>query len=679
MQVSRQRAAAASRLRMRLVLAAVWSALLPGLASGQGLTGTLIGKVTDEHGQAVAGARVRLSSPALIGSPSTIITTAGGQWRFPALPVGFYVLDVDLRQFSPYHEERIPIGGGGTIERTVALRVAGVAESVVVEGAGSRIDARDPGFKTRFGAEDLKAIPTRRDSMFDWIRAAPGISATSPSSGTVTTISAFGSGANENQFLIDGTNTTCPCNGVARSEPGVDFIQEVQVQSVGASVEFGNVQGAVINVITRQGSNRLLYDASYFGQPAALTSQPVRLLVPGPAAQETGYARSRYRDLTTNLGGPAVRDRLWFFGGYQYLRDNDSQPGTDPRLPRTYEQNKAFAKLTWRLAPSWQLVQSVHLERWVNSEQPTTARPFATTVRTRATVPAATFGHLTHTMSPNTLWDLRVGRFTFAQKGRPSTGDLLTPSRLDQPANILSGAPQQFTDLSLIRTTAKATVTLYRPHVLGADHQLKAGTQLERGEHESPIVIPTGVRYVYSNGQPSQSISSAPSNTGGVFMNAAGFVTDAVTLGDRVTLNAGVRFDHTRAISQDLHRIDLEGRETADVVPGLGTMYTWRLWSPRLGITTRVTGDGRTILRASYGRFYQGVLTGEIGPFHPGSTPVTTMGYVAADGGYTRPISTVSRANLRLDPGLRAPRTDEYSVGVDREVGRQLAVAMAYV
>ena len=82
-------------------------------------------------------------------------------------------------------------------------------------------------------------------------------------------VSAFGSGTNENQFLIDGTNFTCPCNGIARAEPGIDFIQEVQVQSVGASAEFGNIQGAVINVVTRQGSERFLYDASYYGQTPA--------------------------------------------------------------------------------------------------------------------------------------------------------------------------------------------------------------------------------------------------------------------------------------------------------------------------------------------------------------------------------------------------------------------------
>ena len=190
----------------------------------------------------------------------------------------------------------IRIGVGATIERSVTLTLAGIQESVIVQGAGSRIEARGSGFETRFGPEDIKAIPVRRFSMFDFIRAAPGVSPTSPGSVSTNSVSAFGSGTNENMFLIDGTNFTCPCSGEARSEPGVDFIQEVQVQSVGASAEFGNMQGAVVNVVTRQGSDRFLYDASYYGQTAGLTSQPVQLAYPGPDQPPSGYERVRYRD-----------------------------------------------------------------------------------------------------------------------------------------------------------------------------------------------------------------------------------------------------------------------------------------------------------------------------------------------------------------------------------------------
>ena len=78
----------------------------------------------------------------------------------------------------------------------------------------------------------------------------------------------------------------------------------------------------------------------------------MRLVIRDGTQRESGYERARYRDFTTNVGGPVVRERLWFFAGYQYLRDYDSQPGTDPAFPSTYEQNKILAKLTWRFAPA---------------------------------------------------------------------------------------------------------------------------------------------------------------------------------------------------------------------------------------------------------------------------------------------------------------------------------------
>jgi hypothetical protein len=146
------------------------------------------------------------------------------------------------------------------------------------------------------------------------------------------------------------------------------------------------------------------------------------------------------RDFTSDLGGPVVRDRLWFFTGYQYLRDYDSQPGTDPASPRTYEQNKIFAKLTWRLTPSLQLMQSFNDEFWVNPQIPTLVMPIETTLRLHASVPIVTFGHLTHTVSGNTLWDVRVGRFVYSRKDDPSTGLWTTPNHYDQVTGVC-GSP----------------------------------------------------------------------------------------------------------------------------------------------------------------------------------------------------------------------------------------------
>jgi hypothetical protein len=662
--------------------------LFPSVTAAQGLTGAFFGTVKDEQDAVLVGAVVRVTSPALIGGPITVTTNERGHWRFPALPPGTYVVDVERPGFTTYREDGVVIGAGASLERTVILSIAGVAESLVVEGAGSRMEARGSGVETRFRFEDLRTIPTRRFSMFDFIREAPGMSGTSMSGGQDASanaaaapgsVSSFGSGTNENLFLIDGTNFTCPCSGGAAAEPGVDFIQEIQIQSVGASVEHGNIQGAVINVVTRQGGDRFMFDASYYGQPARFTSQPVLLPMPRGSQPTSGYVRGQYRDFTSNLGGPLVRDRLWFFTGYQYLRDSDSQPGTDPRFPRVYEQDKLFAKLTWRLSPSLQLMQSVHQEFWSNPDRPTLVTPFEATAQHRASVPSITFGHVMHTLSDRTLWEARAGRFVSLRDDEPSTGDGAVANRLDRATGISSGAPAQIGGTDLFRTTAKAMLTHYQSTSV-ADHQWKGGMQLEIAEHTQAQVIPTGVRFIDNAGLPFQAVSRVPAVNGGKAITLSAFASDAVTIGNRITVSAGVRLDHSRAISQDVHAPGTDGRETSAIIGGIGTLYTWNIVSPRLGVTARLSQDGRTMLRSSYGRFYQGVLTGELAPVHPGMTPTMTTAFNAATNAYTTTVSVVDpRINLRLDLETRAPRTDEYSVGVDRELTRQLSIALAYV
>jgi TonB dependent receptor-like, beta-barrel/Carboxypeptidase regulatory-like domain len=679
MRIQKRRPSALRVQRTLLPLVAAGCVLMLRVAAAQGLTGTLIGTVKDEQELVVAGARVSISSPARMGGPATAITDKNGQLRFPALPPGLYALKIEMEGFEAVHDPDILIAAGATIERTAILKPAGVGVSMVVEGTGSRIEARNPGFGTRFGSEDIDGIPTRRASIFDFIRATPGVSPTSPSSGIQTTISAFGSGTNENQYLIDGMNTTCPCSGVARTEAGVDFIHEVQVQAVGASAEFGNMQGAVINVVTKQGAERFSYDASYYGQSSALTSQPVSVRYLGSGEQQSGYGRAKYQDFTNNLGGPAIKDRLWFFGGYQWLRDFDSQPGTDPALPREYEMQKLFAKLTWRLGPAWQLVQSFHDEIGIDPERPTIVTPFEATARTHISTPTVNFGNLTHVVSANTLWDVRIGRFVSTRSGDLNAASPTTPSLFDRVTGVTTGARQSGAAVDLFRTTAKATLTHYR-RALHTEHEWKIGGQFERGEHHAINFIPTNARYEDRAGVPLQKISSLPSNIGGLSLTYSMFATDTVTLGDRVTITGGVRYDHSRAISQDLPAVDTHAHETDTVIPGLGTMYTWNLWSPRLGVTTRLSADGRTILRASYGRFFQGVLTGELEPFHPGAMAVTTTAFNSITGDYSGASITVDPAvNLQFAREMQAPRTDEYSIGIDRAVGGRLTASIAYV
>jgi hypothetical protein len=667
-------------IRRFVITVLAFCSLLRAYPAGQGLTGSLSGSVKDEQGGVLPGAIITLSSPALIGGDQRTAASDKGQWRFPSLAPGVYTLSVERPpQFASYREQGIVIGAGASIERLVSLKLSAVSESVIVT-AESSIESRSSGFETRFGPDHLARIPSRRFSMFDAIRNAPGMSPTSPSSGTVNTASSFGSGANENAFLIDGTTFTCPCSGVSRAEPSVDVIQEVHVQSIGASVEFGNIQGAVINVVTKQGGARVDFQSAYYAQSSALTSQPVILPVTNGTQPSSGYERARYRDFSAGLGGPVSRDRLWFYGAYQYLRDYDSQPGADPASPRKYEQDKIFGKLTWRMTPSLQVMQSFHEEFWENPDPPTLATPFEATVRHHASVPSSTFANVTYAPSSRSVWDLRVGRFVLDQHDDPATGDRTTANRFDRITMISRGNVREMGGLRLDRITAKAVFNRYQSEWLGAAHDVRAGMQIERGEHRAPVVIPGGVRYVDSDGAPFQAVLRAPSISGGRADSLALFASDAVALNERVTVNAGVRFDRSRASSQSVPVLDDSGRETAGEIDGLGPLYTWNVISPRLGVTAKLSADGSTMLRASYGRFNQGVLTGELSPIHPGVTPTTTMAFDAATGGYTRLVSVVNpRINLALDPETRTPRTDEYSVAVERRLTARLAASAAYI
>ena len=408
--------------RWTLIGAIVLCVALPRELDAQGLTGDLTGTVADEQGAVVSGALVELASPSLIGGSQRQITNDRGQFRFPVLPPGLYSLDVSRSGFTSIRQAAIEVGAGARVERGVRLAVAGVAESVVVEARGSRFDPGGAGVGTRFTLNDLRAIPSRRISMFDSLRSAPFVHVPTSARSRRCRRS---NGTNENLFLVNGNSTTCPC-GVARSEPGIDFIQEIQIQSIGASAEYGNAQGAVINVITRQGSDRFLFDMASYWQPAGLTSQPVRLSF--GSDRTSGYERTKYQDASSSLGGPIVRSRLWFFSGYQHIRDYDSQPGADPALPRAYQEDKGTLSLTWRFGRTWRLEQSVQYQSWANPELPTSTKPFATTQRRHASVPAITFGHLTHVVSDRTLWEARVGWFLH-DRVDDQLGDRWTPSQ----------------------------------------------------------------------------------------------------------------------------------------------------------------------------------------------------------------------------------------------------------
>ena len=315
-----------------------------------------------ETGSVLPGATITITSAALLGGPATFVTNEKGQYRFPALAPGLYTLTIEISGFRTYIEEGLRVQVGATLERNVTLPLAALAESLTVTAESPLLDTKESGQSTHYGNEYLQNTPIRRMSMFDLLKSAPGMSAIA----LATSRSASPRSAreqNENTSLVDGTDFTGAYGGGVVPWVDTDVIEEIQIVGIGASAEYGNLQGAVFNVVSKQGGNDFQFDASYYGQFQEPDEPAGRARVRLPRRRDRIRAEPVPR-LHDARRGPVLEDRLWFFGGYQYQRDHDSSPGADSRFPREFDTDRIFWKINWQITPTLKLMHSYHDDYW---------------------------------------------------------------------------------------------------------------------------------------------------------------------------------------------------------------------------------------------------------------------------------------------------------------------------
>ncbi len=245
---------------------ALFSLSVPVMA--QRTTGNIVGVVSDETGAILPGVTVTIAGQYLMAS-QTATSTASGRYRFPNLPPGPYTLTFSLTGFASLTRSDLRLETGATLEVNVVLKLSQVAESVTVTGEQPVVDVRSSEISTNYDREWVENAPLPRFTFFDLINAAPGISQNDSQDSRST---ALGSGTDENSYMLDGTDFTSPFTGAAWPWPNTDAIAEVEVLSLGAPAEYGNLSGAVFNITTRQGSNDFHGDVNYYYQSEGLTA-----------------------------------------------------------------------------------------------------------------------------------------------------------------------------------------------------------------------------------------------------------------------------------------------------------------------------------------------------------------------------------------------------------------------
>ncbi len=675
----------------RLITAAslVAGLTLPALA--QRTTGAISGTVKDATGAVLPGVSVAVSGPNVVGA-QTATTNEQGFYRVLNLPPGDYEVVFNMSGFKTVTRRSVRVGLGSTIEVDAGLEVSQLQEAIDVTAEARVVDTTSNEVGSNYDREWVEKAPLRRFSFFDLVAAAPGSLQGGDSNNTSRTM-VYGSSYDENAFQVDGVDVTDNFFNEALAEPNTDAIEEVEVLSLGAPAEYGNLTGAVYNIVTRQGTNEFHGDVGFYTQTDGLTSNNSADIVNPDGSfldacpdgvGRCPFTRDKFTDFTAQLGGPIVKDKLWFFLSYGNQRDSFWDVGVDNTNDLTagrFRTDRYFGKLNWQLNPKHKLVGTFHLDDKeddfglaANSAPETAVTRFAKT-------PTPGLGY-TGVLSDRTVLEVRYSGFYGDVKQLPTDpGQPRDLNRFyDIDTGFISGGHYYWYELSPKRTTVTAKVSHLADKFLGASHDFRFGAQYSDAQ-AGGLVGYNHLIYTYSQSYPDYGygIYYSPFSYSGNTRAIGVFLDDTARVTDRLSLNLGVRYDYQKAYSAETAQLDEQGNPTGTTFPQTD-YFTWNTVSPRLGFNWKLTGDGKTVLKGHYGRYYRAVATGEYAnKIGPSITPIFVGPYDIPSGQFGELTLSRSNENLGVDPNYESPFTDQFIASLERELTAGLGAQLNYV
>lgn len=292
------------------------------VANAQFDTGTIIGVVTDQSGAAVPNAIVTMTNTGT-SFQKTVTTDSGGNFTTPALPSGNYVVSAKASSFNEAKSQAIMLNVGATVRVNLALNVQAIKETVVVTGTGTTVDTDSSTAGTTLYAQQIENLPTNGRDVMDFLEIAPGsVDSIGFFQGSVNGQENFFTGLN---VTVDGSNATRgDANGFDSTEGAeqsrlqhgsVDSVQEIDFANSGYSAEVGHSLGPQMNIITKGGTNSYHGTAFEFFRNDALDANDYFAnTLTNPKVP------LRMNQFGGNLGGPIIKNKLFFFANYEGIR-----------------------------------------------------------------------------------------------------------------------------------------------------------------------------------------------------------------------------------------------------------------------------------------------------------------------------------------------------------------------
>lgn len=678
--------------RLIICLAALVLIGVASVPTYAALTGTITGKIDDNTGNPIPGVTVTLTSTAIQGEKQDF-TNENGEFRFPDLPPGSYEVKAEMMGLQTVEKKDVQVKINATARVPMVMQVATVETTVVVTAEAIAVDTtsttQSVNIERKF-TDKLAGGGSYQDSM---TMVGGIVGGSNPQ--------VRGGSKMDNVYLLDGVDTTDTLTGTFASNINPDALEEVEVQTGGFQAEYGRALGGIVNAVTKSGGNdfNFIFRLEYYNNTWEENS----------FYSNTDSPKREIWTPTLSIGGPIVKDMLWFFITARYANIDDSakvirDTNDDPANPQgevdtSDEGLYPYAKLTFQPTAAHKFVAKYNAE----------IRTIYGYDAAAATTPEATadweqggpfYGiDWTWLFSQNTYLTTQFAYHHGFLNHFPKDEDLSNVGYTDTEDGISWGAPSAYQYEDRDRTDFGIALSHYLDEWIRGSHDLKLGLEFQDLLVREEDGIPGNEYYTYNAYQSGWDeehwgkdyyYDQKRIQTSGEEIEYTGqyialYGQDGWEIQDGMTFNFGIRAENMK-FENDTGRVKSETFNTSSKT--MKTSYQddagkFTMVAPRLGLAWDVNNTGKDKLSFYLGRYYKPLDLQLPGMLNEGSPVYQEYRRRLAEGADRRDYNNRNYSDAdwfmyqqtggeentnSLDPNLKPEYSDEVSFGYEREL-----------
>jgi hypothetical protein len=643
--------------------------------------GEISGLVTDEEGGPLPGATATLTGPNLFQKSLAVTTDARGIFRFAFLNPGTYAVEISLEGFGPVKYSSILVAAGRTTPIQAKMAPSKLEKELTVVAKTPLLETKTPQISVNFDNILVQNTPNSRN-FIDIVNATPAIN-DNDAYGESGNVSWGGGGvylargSMTTSFKINSVDVSNPQYGLTYVNPIYETIEEVQITSIGASAEYGDFVGASVNIVTKSGSNDFhgALSGNYTGNflyAKNATAHP-------EYAYQIDWAYSS--EVAAILSGPIIKEKLFFSlaGGFAGLktRYKGSANWELQNRPRGYGKfdyrmnDKNTLSLMLNINPS----QHQNYGLWAPLYS-------ASTAFTENLAMNAIYASWNSILSSKSYFYVKFAGYKDHIKWDPLNPGI--PQYVDSSTYAAYGGSQLVRNVYSSRWSINTQLSYYADEFLGMNHEFKLGVEYDRAQAGEQRQF-AGGGYLYSIPYGGftmwQAFTGGGQDNLGILKTPRAYIQDNVKVNKHLYLNLGLRYE----------RPALSARFFS------GDVVNFNVLSPRLGFSYDIAGDATTIVRGSFGIYYNQPLTGTYYYCLPGNEDEFVYNLMLPTEAFNPTFQNIQNRLAQIaqpqnlvgvysygtpvpvDPNLKLNGSDVFSLGFERQLGNNFALEVNYI